>query len=83
MHYIYILQSQKDQSFYIGSSADPYARLTKYNNSKTGYTATKKPWSIVYQEEYPTKTEALVRENFIKKQKSKIFIEKLINGSDG
>ncbi|NBA89213.1 GIY-YIG nuclease family protein, partial [Emticicia sp. CRIBPO] len=49
MHYIYILQSQKDQSFYIGSSADPYARLTKHNNSKTGYTAKKKPWSIVYK----------------------------------
>ncbi|WP_237701647.1 GIY-YIG nuclease family protein [Algoriphagus machipongonensis] len=29
--YTYIIQSEKDQSFYIGSSKDPESRLRKHN----------------------------------------------------
>jgi len=79
MYFIYILQSQKDQSYYIGFSADPQERLNQHNNASTGYTSKKKPWTIVYQEEYPSKKEALDREKFIKLKKSKVFIQKLIN----
>ncbi|NBA88890.1 GIY-YIG nuclease family protein [Emticicia sp. CRIBPO] len=79
MYFIYILQSQKDQSYYIGFSADPQERLNQHNKASTGYTSKKKPWTIVYQEEYPSKKEALDREKFIKLKKSKVFIQKLIN----
>ena len=77
-YYIYILQSQKDFSYYIGFSKDPENRLEKHNNSKTGYTSKKKPWSLVHIEEFATKTEAIKREIFIKKQKSSEFIRQLI-----
>ena len=82
MHYVYVLQSQKDNSYYVGYSADPVNRLTKHNKSNKGYTAKKKPWQLMYTESYETKLEALKREKFIKAQKSKIFIEKLINQKD-
>jgi len=78
MFYLYILQSQKDGSYYIGYSANPQQRLLKHNNSLSGYTSRKKPWALVYTQAYATKTEAIKRERFIKAQKSRVFIEKLI-----
>ena len=81
MYYTYIIQSQKDGSFYIGYSEYPEKRLEKHNSSKSGYTSTKQPWNLVYTEEFQTKSEALKREKFIKSQKSKSFIISLINNS--
>ncbi|WP_339708414.1 GIY-YIG nuclease family protein [Algoriphagus aquimarinus] len=39
--FTYILQSEKDGSFYIGTSHDPYERLKKHNRMHGGYTARK------------------------------------------
>lgn len=79
-YFVYILQSEKDESFYIGYSENPIVRLEKHNSSKTGYTSTKKPWKIVYTEEFRTKSEALKREKFLKRQKNRSFYERLIKG---
>jgi putative endonuclease len=46
-----------------------------------GYTAKKQPWQLVYCEGFEDKTEALKRENFLKRQKSKDFILRLVWGS--
>jgi putative endonuclease len=78
MFYTYILQSQKDGSFYIGYTQDLMQRLEKHNTGKTGYTATKQPWSLVYQEGFDTKTDAMKREKFLKAQKNRDFYVKLI-----
>ena len=78
MFYTYILQSEKDNSFYIGYTANLQQRLFKHNNAKSGYTATKKPWKIVYFEEFDNKTDALKREIAIKKAKSQDYIKDLI-----
>lgn len=80
MFFTYIIQSEKDSSFYVGYSENPEKRLEKHNNAKTGYTSRKQPWKLVYTEEFKTKTEAIIREKFIKNQKSRDFIMKLING---
>ncbi|UJP63855.1 GIY-YIG nuclease family protein [Mongoliitalea daihaiensis] len=78
---VYILQSEKDKSFYVGVSSNPEERLEKHNRPHKGYTARKQPWVLLYTEAYATKTEALKRENYIKSQKSREFIENLISGS--
>lgn len=77
---VYILQSEKDESFYIGYSVDPIKRLDKHNAAQKGYTAFKKPWKLVYTEEFDTKTEAIKREKFLKRQKNTAFYQKLIYG---
>ena len=82
-YYVYIIQSQKDNSFYIGYSQNPESRLEKHNNANTGYTSTKKPWMLVHTEEYETKTLAIKREKYIKKQKSLVFIRNLIDENQG
>jgi len=79
MYFVYIIQSELDSSFYIGYSRDVTRRLEKHNTATKGYTARKKPWIVRYTEELNTKTEALKRERFLKRQKSKSFIQSLIS----
>lgn len=83
MYYVYIIQSLLDASYYVGYSHDPQSRVLKHNSSNTGYTSRKKPWKLVYVEEYKTKAEAISREIEIKRQKSKVYITKLIEGMAG
>ena len=83
MHFVYILQSQKDGSFYIGYSANVEQRLRKHNSAKSGYTATKQPWSVVYQEAFEQKSEALSREKFLKRQKNRSFYQRLVDDYNG
>ena len=77
--YTYILQSEKDGTFYIGSSADPEEGLLKYNRRHSGYTARKQPWKLVWQEIHEDKSNAIKREKFLKKQKSRVYLEELIS----
>lgn len=79
MYFTYILQSLKDQSFYIGFTSNLEQRLKKHNNSSSGYTSTKKPWKIVYFESFDIESKARKRELAIKKKKSRKYIEYLIS----
>ena len=72
------MQSQKDKSFYIGSTSDLENRMLEHNYEGLGYTSKKRPWKVVYTEKYEMKPEALKREKHIKRLKSRKYIEKLI-----
>ncbi|MEA1937239.1 MAG: GIY-YIG nuclease family protein [Patescibacteria group bacterium] len=78
-HYLYILQSLKDESFYVGTTGNPEARLKFHNKGFQRYTRKKLPWILVYAEEFNSKTEALKRENEIKKKKSRRYIKWLVD----
>ena len=64
---VYIIQSVKDNSLYIGHTQNLPRRLQQHNdpNRKT-YTAKRGPWKLLYQEEHPTRTDAVQRERFLK-----------------
>ena len=79
--FTYILQSDQDGSYYIGSSQDPDERLIKHNRNHAGYSSRKRPWRIVWKQEFSCREEAIKMELPIKKQKSKSYIESLISGS--
>ncbi len=80
MFYLYILYSSTANKFYIGHSEDPWERIVHHNtDDKATYTAKYKPWDIAAVfEAGKTRAEALAIERFIKKQKSKTLIERLI-----
>jgi len=65
--YVYIIQSQTDESYYKGFSENPPGRLLQHNNGECTYTSRKTPWDFVYIEELLTKREALIRERRLKK----------------
>jgi putative endonuclease len=78
--YVYVLQSLKDFSFYIGQCEDLDRRMSKHFDGFSKYTASKRPLRLVYFEVLPTRSEAIKREKAIKNQKSRNYIEKLILG---
>ena len=82
MYYVYIIQSQTDRSFYIGFSVNIESRLNEHNFGRTNYTSKKRPWVLVYSEEFENKTDAIKRELFLKRQKNKEFYQKLIDKKD-
>jgi len=79
MYYIYILHSLKIDKYYIGSTSNIEKRLSFHNSERNKIWSKRgQPWSLVFSHEFQTKREALSAEKFIKKQKSRAFIEKLI-----
>jgi putative endonuclease len=81
IYYTYIIQSQKDLSYYIGHSSDIEKRLEYHNQGLSKYTSRKIPWKLVYIETHQTKQEANQRELFLKKQRNRSFYERLILGN--
>ena len=78
MPFTYILYSENSDSYYIGSCNNLEERLRRHNAGHSLSTRKGIPWKVVYQKEFLTKAEAMKEEYRIKKQKSRIFIEKLI-----
>jgi len=77
-HFVYIIQSLKDGSYYIGSAQNLEERLARHNQGRSQYTRSKRPWEMVFIEEFPDKSTAAKREQEIKSRKSKAYIEKLV-----
>lgn len=78
-YYVYIIKSEKDDSFYIGQTNNIERRLSEHNEGLSSYTSSKLPWHLHYLEELNTREEAMKREVFLKKQRNKTFYEKIKN----
>ena len=80
--YIYILYSETANIYYVGYSSDFIARLEQHNHSeRTTFTSKHRPWTL--KAAYfcgANDADAMAIEKFIKKQKSRTLIEKLISG---
>lgn len=79
MYFTYIIQSQKNGRFYIGSCHNIDRRIERHNAGATPSTKSGRPWELVYSEIYQNNSEALKREREIKSKKSRKYIEFLIN----
>lgn len=68
MNYVYILKCA-DDTLYTGFTVNLEKRVKAHNEGKTGakYTKMRRPVTLVYHEEYETKSQALKRECEIKK----------------
>ena len=79
MFYTYILYSAKLDKFYIGFSQNPQNKVIQHNSDlNKKWTKRGQPQEIVMTIEFQSKTDAMKAEEFIKNQKSRKFIEKLI-----
>ena len=76
MFYTYILHSSSKDRFYIGSTSDIFDRYKRHNSGRSLATIDGAPWDLVYFETHKTRTEAILREKFFKKKKSKVFLIK-------
>ncbi len=65
--FTYILQSEKDNTFYIGFTSDLNSRLSQHNSGKSTYSSSHRPYRVVYFEQYSSAKEAKDRESYIKR----------------
>jgi putative endonuclease len=79
--FVYILRSLRDGSYYIGSTQDLSSRLERHNQGRSKYTKAKRPWKLIYSEEYPDRSSAMKREQEIKNRRSKTYIESFVRTS--
>ena len=81
MFYIYILISKTSNKYYIGYSNNPWERVIQHNeNTGEKYTGKYKNWELISVfKVLGTRGDAMKIEKFIKNQKSRNFIEKIID----
>ena len=59
MYFVYILQNEKDRGYYIGHTNNLQKRVARHNQGRSAYTRSKKPWKLIYQEMFDSKSEAV------------------------
>lgn len=78
MFTVYILQSLKDNKYYIGYTSNLEARLSDHFNGKTKSLKGRLPVNLVYTEVFSTKSDAIKREKQIKAYKGGDAFKKLL-----
>ncbi len=66
MYFVYVLQSRKDSSYYIGYTANLVKRIKEHNSGKTRSLRHRLPVDLIYYEEFENKRKTKDRENQIK-----------------
>lgn len=65
-YYVYILQSQKDKSLYIGYTSDLKKRFKEHNDGKNLATKPFRPYKLVFYEAFLNRIDAKHREEYLK-----------------
>ena len=84
MHYLYVLYSKISDKYYVGETHNVQERIFKHNQHtySNSFSKIADDWKLVLYFECADRTAALYVENFIKRMKSKKFIEKIILNPD-
>ncbi len=78
MFYTYIIQSDIDQTLYIGLTNNIQQRLERHNAGSEEYTSKKRPWQILFYAAFRTRLEAAQFEKYLKSGSGREFIRKRI-----
>ena len=76
MYKVYILESLKDKTRYIGVTSDLVNRLKEHNNGESTYSKTKLPYKLIWFSAFPDKTKALAFEKYLKHGSGHAFSKK-------
>lgn len=78
---VYVLKSDRDGIRYVGSGENADERLRRHNKGDYQFTKGHRPRSIVYQEAYPTRSEAMKRERFLKSGQGRAMLDALLRSN--
>jgi predicted GIY-YIG superfamily endonuclease len=76
MKYVYILQSEDGEHFYVGSTDDLRERLKKHNAGAVPHTAKFKPWRVKTYLGFSDPTAAVAFEKYLKSPSGRAFARK-------
>jgi len=66
MYWVYVIKSRKDEKLYTGCTSDIEKRLEYHNKGKVRSTRSRRPFELIYKEEFDTLALARKRENYLK-----------------
>jgi predicted GIY-YIG superfamily endonuclease len=66
MFYVYIIRSQKDSSYYTGTTADLEKRLKEHNSGSPRYSSAKRPFKLIWHCVFIEKQKAYDFEKYLK-----------------
>ncbi len=75
MYIVYILFSKTSLKFYTGQTNDIEDRLKRHNSGLNLATKSGKPWELIYTNEFPIRSEAILLEQKIKKRGAKRYLQ--------
>jgi putative endonuclease len=78
MYSVYILRSELNERYYIGSTKDIKTRLSRHNAGHTPSTKAYRPWKLVYSESFSNLRDARKREQEIKSWKNPKYMAKIL-----
>ena len=78
MYYAYVIQSEKDGSFYKGHCEDLVLRLKQHNAGSTSSIKNKTPFKVAYFEEFNSREEAISRERYFKSGAGRKYLKSIL-----
>lgn len=79
MSFVYILKSLKNGRYYVGSTSNLKRRIVEHNSGKSKYTSLSFPYELKFSQEYESLAFARKAEYWLKRQKDRNFLERIIN----
>ena len=74
-YFVYVLKSEITETSYVGHTSSLEKRLVEHNNGKSLSTRGKRPWRLVYKEEFPTRSKAVSRERHFKSVEGRLELK--------
>ncbi len=75
--WVYVLQSETAPRRYLGQTDDLEARLERHGAGLVFSTAPYRPWRLVHTERFVSRSEAMLRERFLKSGQGREFLDQL------
>jgi putative endonuclease len=83
MYTVYLLQSKRNGSLYIGYSRDIKRRLSEHNDGKVASTAPYRPYKMIYGELFVNRKDATLREKYLKTGWGRNYLHKTLQNTIG
>jgi len=75
MYYTYVLQSKKDDKFYVGFTKDLKLRFEQHSKGRVESTRDRGPLTLIYYEVCLNQDDATKREKYLKSYHGRMFLK--------
>ena len=76
MFYTYVLQSEKDDKFYVGFTKDLKQRFEQHQKGQVDSTKVRMPLTLIYYEACVSQDDATKREKYFKTYHGRMFLKR-------
>jgi len=78
MFFFYVLKSLQDGKLYKGVTENLEKRLQAHNSGKVSSTRNRRPFALIYTENFGTRAEALKKEKYYKSYSGGVRLKKIL-----